>query len=58
MNKYEAREGVVVRIAIPTWSTVGNRTGFLLHRLRDTLGASGVQAGYHHMGGIGESGLM
>ena len=49
---------MVERTVIPTGYTVGNRAGFLLHRLRGTLGGSGFQAGCHHMGGIGESGLM
>ena len=29
---------MVESTAIPTWSTVGNRAGCLLHRLRDSLG--------------------
>jgi len=45
---------VVERTVISTWSTVGNRAGFLLHRLRGTLGGAGSKQGATIWGDRGE----
>jgi len=37
---------------------VGGSAGSLRHRMRDSMGGSGGQAGCHQTGGLGETGLL